>query len=124
MNETLHPAPASTAPWPNGDHAAHGADSATWNGEDTLPSGNRLLNQAAQGAHDTIDRVADRVKPIARQLGEQVSAAEDDLQARSTQLRKTKDEWMESARSKVRSNPLVSVAAATALGLLIARLTR
>jgi ElaB/YqjD/DUF883 family membrane-anchored ribosome-binding protein len=124
MNETLHPLPTSTSRWPNGDHADRGADSATLDGEDTLPYGNRLLDQAAQGAHDTIDRLADRAKPIARQLGEQVSAAEDDLQARSIQLRNTKNEWMESARSTVRSNPLVSVAAATALGLLIARITR
>jgi ElaB/YqjD/DUF883 family membrane-anchored ribosome-binding protein len=59
-----------------------------------------------------------------RKLGESFSAAEDTLHAKSDQLRDTRDEWAESLRNTVRANPLVAVAAAVTLGLLIARLTR
>jgi len=59
-----------------------------------------------------------------RQLGENISAAEDALHAKTDQLRNTRDEWVESMRTTVRRNPLVSVAAALALGAVVARITR
>jgi hypothetical protein len=46
------------------------------------------------------------------------------LHAQTEQWRETGDEWVEGVRSTVRSNPLASVAAALALGAVIARVTR
>ena len=46
------------------------------------------------------------------------------VHANAAQLRETRDQWVEGARCTVRSNPLVSVAAAFMLGLLFARITR
>ena len=59
-----------------------------------------------------------------RQLSETVSAAEETLHAKTDQLHETRDEWVESVRTTVRSNPLVSVAAAVTVGAMIARITR
>lgn len=46
------------------------------------------------------------------------------LHAMADPLREVRDEWVETARSTVRGHPLASVAAALALGAVIARLTR
>ncbi len=83
-----------------------------------------VLKQAAQVAHDTINRMADSAAPAVQKLGESVAAAQDALQAKADQLRETRDEWVEGARTTVRSNPLVSVVGAFALGFVIARITR
>lgn len=39
-------------------------------------------------------------------------------------LRETRDEWVEGVRASVRNNPLATVAAAVALGAVIARIAR
>ena len=67
---------------------------------------------------------ANGAAPAARQIGEHVSAAGDALQAKTGQLRDARDEWVESVRTTVRGSPLVTIAAALALGALIARITR
>ena len=59
-----------------------------------------------------------------QQLGDSVSAAAEALNLKTDKLRKTRDEWVEGARTTVRSNPLACVAAALALGAVIARITR
>ena len=125
MNETLHPDSLSDVPWPTGNHRVRVPDTSMLPGSEKAPSSvTGLLNQAVQGAHDTIDRLADIAAPAAQQLGAQVSAAGDAIHAKTDQLRDTRDEWMESARSTVRGSPLVSIAAAFALGAVIARITR
>ncbi len=60
----------------------------------------------------------------ARQLGEHVSAADAALHQTTGPLRDTRDEWVEGVRASVRDNPLATVAAAVALGALIARIAR
>ena len=92
--------------------------------EKAAPAAVGLMKQAVQGAHDTIDRLADGAAPAVRQLGESVSAAEDALHMKAEQLRETRDEWVESVRTTVRGNPLVAIAAAATLGALVARITR
>ncbi|MGK2951828.1 MAG: hypothetical protein ACSLEZ_05520 [Thiobacillus sp.] len=73
---------------------------------------------------ETIDRLADIAEPAVQQLGESVSAAEGALHAKSVQRRDIGDQWAEGVRTTVRGNPLVFVAAALALGAVIARITR
>jgi ElaB/YqjD/DUF883 family membrane-anchored ribosome-binding protein len=92
--------------------------------ENAAQAADGMLKDAVQGAHTTIDRLADRAEPAVQQLGERVSAAGDALHAKADQLRETGDAWAESARTTVRDNPLVAIAAAVTLGLLIARITR
>ena len=125
MNETNPPASTSDPSWPDDDHRLRVPDTSMLPGSEKAPSpAVNLLKQAVRGAHDSIDRLAETVTPAVRRLGESVSAAEAALQARSVQLRDTGDEWVDSMRTTVRRNPLACVAAAVALGALIARITR
>ncbi len=64
------------------------------------------LDHAVQGAHHAIDRFADSAVPRVRHLAE------------------AGDAWTSSLRSTVREQPLMAVAAAFALGALLARVTR
>ena len=92
--------------------------------EQAKPVAIRLLNTAVQGAHHTIDRIAESAAPAVRHLGDSVATANEALHVKANQLRVTRDEWAESARYTVRSNPLVTVVAAFALGAVISRLLR
>lgn len=85
---------------------------------------NATYNPVSSGAHDTLDRLADSATPALRQLGDRVSAVSENLHEKTAQLRQTGDEWVESARSTVRRNPLVSLGAAVVLGAVIARIAR
>lgn len=125
MTETTYADSASGVPWPTSDQRVRVPDTSMSPGSEKAPSaGVTLLNRAMQGAHDTIDRLADSAAPALQQLGERVSVAKDMLHAKTDQLRDTREEWVESMRTTVRSKPLASVAAAVALGAVIARLTR
>jgi ElaB/YqjD/DUF883 family membrane-anchored ribosome-binding protein len=125
MNETIHPDGASDVPWPTSDHRVPVPDTSMLPGsEKAPPAAVGLLKNAVQGAHDTIDRLADGAAPAVQRLGESVSAAAQALSVRTDQLRETRDAWVEGVRSTVRDNPLASVAAALALGAVIARITR
>jgi len=83
-----------------------------------------LLQRVVQGAHQTIDRMADTAAPHVQRMQEGMHSAGDMLNHRGEQVRDMGDEWAESLRATVRENPLAAVAAAVALGLLVARLTR
>lgn len=83
-----------------------------------------MLDKVVQGAHDTVERIADSAAPAVQKLGERVAATEDAVHARADQLRKTRDELTASVRSTVAGNPLVSVAIALVVGAFIARIRR
>ena len=125
MNASIRPDGASDVPWPTSDHRVRVPDTSMLPGsEQAAPAGVGLLDHAAQGAYDTIERLADSAAPAAHQLGEQVAAAGEAMHAKTAALRDTRDEWVESVRSTVRSKPLASIAAALVLGAVIARITR
>ena len=86
--------------------------------------GDDLMQRAVDGAHATIDRLADGVAPAVHKLGERVASAEDALQAQTDLIREKRDQWSESMRTAVRGRPLAYLAGALALGALIARITR
>ena len=83
-----------------------------------------FLKHAVQGAHASIDRLADSAEPVLQKLEDGVSASREVLHSRTDQLRDIRAAWTEGVRDTVRSNPLASIAAALALGLVIARLNR
>jgi len=87
-------------------------------------NGSDLLSRVVQGAHQTIDRLADTAAPHVQKLQEGMSSAGEMVSERAGQARDTGEEWAESVRATVRDNPLAAVATAVAVGLLIARLTR
>lgn len=125
MNETIHPDNASNSSWPTSVSRVKAPDTEKWpDSEKIAPAAVGLLNNAVQGAHNTLDRFADSAAPVVRQMGEDVAAAEEALHAKTIQLRHTRDEWAEGMRSTIRRKPLVCVAWAFALGAVIARITR
>lgn len=122
MNQTNHPDSTLDAPWsPSGTRVQVPDTSMLPGSESARPAAAGMLKHAVQGAHATIDRLADVAAPAVQQLGERVSAAEAALHVKAGQLRDTRDQWAEGARSTVRDNPLVCVAAAFALGAVISR---
>jgi len=76
-----------------------------------------LVSRVAHGAHETIDRLAATVSPHVQRLQQGFSGG-------GQYVKEAGDEWTESLRCTVRHNPLAAVATATALGVLLARLTR
>ena len=123
MNQTNQLEGSPNGPWLAGDQPVPNT-SMLPDSEKAVPVAIGLMNSAVQGAHHSIDRFAESAAPVVRHLGESVSAAGEALHAKADQLRVTRDEWSESARTTVRSNPLVSVAAALALGAVIGRLLK
>ena len=125
MIETSSTGNLSETRWPTGDHRARLPDAGILPfSEATPPAAVGLLKNAVQGAHHTLDRLADRAAPAVRKLGERVSAANATLHAKRDQWRETGDVWVEDMRTSVRSKPLLSVAAALALGAVIAVIAR
>lgn len=125
MNETTHSSTPADASRITADPRARVPDTSMLPDKpNTGPTPGGRLDQVVQGAHHTIDRLADSAAPVARQLNESVAAAGQSLHSATDQLRVTRDHWVESARCNVRGSPLVSIAAAFALGAVIARITR
>lgn len=87
-------------------------------------AGADVMTRVVQGAHQAIDRMADTAAPAVQRLQEGVNAASDALSERAEEARALGNEWCDSLRGTVRENPLTAIAAAMALGLLVARLTR
>lgn len=83
-----------------------------------------LVDRAAQGAHQTVDRLAQQAAPAVQKLQDQMDDAGEMLQERAEQMRDVGRQWREGLRSSVREHPLTTIAAALALGALIARLSR
>ncbi len=83
-----------------------------------------VLNRVVQGAHHTIDRLAESAAPHVQRLEQGVSSASETLHQRADHVREVGDEWAESLRTTVRENPLAALATALAVGVLIARITR
>jgi len=108
------------------DHGTPLSGSTASSTDDTITrnTGNDLLDRVVQGAHETIDRLAETAAPHVQRLQDGVLNANDTLQSRAGQLRETGDEWAESLRTTVRDNPLAAVATALAVGMIISRLTR
>ncbi len=83
-----------------------------------------IVDRAAEGAHEAIDRLAQRAAPAAEQLQHRLEETGALLQEEAGRLRDMGREWREGLRSQVRAHPLATVAAALALGALLARLAR
>lgn len=83
-----------------------------------------FLKHAVRGAHAGIDHLADGAEPVLQGLEEGFTASREALHAKADQWRDRRGAWTEGVRDTIRSNPLTSIAAALALGLVIARLSR
>ncbi len=82
-----------------------------------------VMRRVVQGAHEAIDRIADKAIPAVERLKGTYNDASEALQQRAGQAVELKDEWTESVRAVVREHPLAALATALAVGAIIARLT-
>lgn len=82
------------------------------------------VHSLAEGAHDTINHLAEQAVPHAQRLQEQWTNAEELLEGGTDELREMSDAWLDTLRSSIREHPLACVGVALALGVVVARLTR
>ena len=93
--------------------------------QDEAPSATaEMMTRVVKGAHETIDRMAERATPPLEQLEHGLAQTSESLHGKAEQWRATGDEWAAGLRGSVREHPLAAVAAALAVGVFIARLTR
>ncbi len=93
--------------------------------QDEQPSATaEMMSRVVKGAHETIDRMAERATPSLSQLEQGLAQTGDVLHGKAEQWRATGDELAESLRGSVREHPLAALAAALAVGVVIARLAR
>jgi ElaB/YqjD/DUF883 family membrane-anchored ribosome-binding protein len=112
-------------PWPTSSQRMPAPDHSALPGNESTPPGpTSMLKNAVQGAHDTLDRLADRAAPAVQRMGDSVHSAEAALRDKTSQLREKGDEWVDGTRGSIRSHPLTAVAIALAVGAVVARMTR
>lgn len=125
MNDNRISETLSDVPWPTSRDRMSVPDTSMLPGSEKAPSpAVELLNHAADGAHDALDRMAGGAAPAARRLDDRLSAAGSALRAGRERLRDKRNAWKGGARASVRRQPLASLAAAMALGAVISRLAR
>jgi len=82
-----------------------------------------LLERAVQGAHETVDRLAEAATPAV----EQISAAVDDLgsamNAQADEALALQQQWTGALRDAVREHPIAAVLTAAAVGVLLGNTT-
>jgi ElaB/YqjD/DUF883 family membrane-anchored ribosome-binding protein len=112
-------------PWPTSSQRMPAPDHSAPSDDESTPSGaTGMLKTAVQGAHDTLDRLADRAAPAVQRMGDSVNSADAALRAKTSQLRERGDELVDGTRGSIRKHPLTAVAIALAVGALVARMTR
>jgi ElaB/YqjD/DUF883 family membrane-anchored ribosome-binding protein len=80
------------------------------------------MARVVQGAHEAVDRVAERAAPAVERLRSGVTAAAESLQIKADEWNRVSDEWLASARQGVREHPLAAVAVALVAGVALSRL--
>jgi len=83
-----------------------------------------LADRMAQGAHHTIDRLAETAGPHIERVEGALAGATVRMKDGARQVREKGDEWADDLRATVRRNPLSAVVVSMAVGALIARITR
>lgn len=76
-------------------------------------SAEKTIGRVAEGAHHTIDRVADQAKEAGQALQEQ-----------AVHLRDVGAELTQNLRGRVRDNPITSLAVAACVGMIVGKLRR
>jgi len=82
-----------------------------------------VMRRVVQGAHEAVDRIADKAIPAVERLRGTYNDATESLKQRADQAIDLKDEWTESLRTAIREHPIAAVGTALALGVILAKLT-
>lgn len=82
-----------------------------------------VMRRVVQGAHEAVDRIADKAIPAVERLRGTYNDAAEAVRQKTDQALDLKDEWIESLRTTVREHPLAAIGTALALGVVLAKLT-
>ena len=82
-----------------------------------------VMRRVVQGAHEAVDRIADKAIPAVERLRGTYNDAAESLKERADQAMDLKDEWTESLRTAIREHPIAAVGTAVAIGVILAKLT-
>jgi ElaB/YqjD/DUF883 family membrane-anchored ribosome-binding protein len=82
-----------------------------------------VMRRVVQGAHEAVDRLADKAIPAVERLRGSYNDAAESLKQKADQAADLKDEWTESLRMAVREHPIAAIGTALALGVILAKLT-
>ena len=94
---------------------------ATSRTRETAKAGN-AVDRAAQGAHEVIDRVAEKAGPAEARLRSGINNAGQTIQNSVDELGRMPGQWLKTSRACVRDHPLASIGVAVAAGMLLRRL--
>jgi ElaB/YqjD/DUF883 family membrane-anchored ribosome-binding protein len=112
--------PNSGTTIPTGTGTSTGTSVGSSSVDQTTGKAHGYVDRLAQGAHDTVEKVASR----STQVGESVRTMRDSLQARAEHLIDARGELIESARGYVRERPFTALLAAALVGVLVANMLR
>ncbi|WP_280156247.1 hypothetical protein [Piscinibacter sp. XHJ-5] len=98
------------------DRMADATDAAVERGYSTV-------DRAAQAAHEAIDKLAAKAGPAFERLRGSANNASQTLRQKADQFGELEDEWVDSARTYVRDNPLTAVAVGVLAGVILSKLT-
>lgn len=88
----------------------------------TTAEAGEALGRAKQGAQQAAERLGEKAAYAKEQVKEGYDQAKEALSAGMQDLDALQEEWLANARGYVQAHPLVSVTAALAIGVLLARL--
>lgn len=84
----------------------------------------KMVERVAQSAHQAVDRVAAAAGPALEKLRGNANTTAESMRAKADQFGAMQEEWMTSARTYVRENPMQAVAIGLLAGWIIGRLGR
>lgn len=81
-------------------------------------------DRMTRGAHQAVDRIAERAAPAVEQMRGAAERATDMVGSKIDEFTSMQEEWAESMREQVRNRPLAILGAAVLAGLILGRLMR
>ena len=81
-----------------------------------------LLERAVQGAHETVDRLAESATPAVEQLSAGIEQAGEAISEHANELSALQREWTAALRESVRDHPIAAVLTAAAVGVLLGKI--
>jgi ElaB/YqjD/DUF883 family membrane-anchored ribosome-binding protein len=82
------------------------------------------MDRMTQGAHQTVDRLAERAAPAMDRMQQAAERAGDMMGEKFDEFSTMQEEWMESMREQVRTRPLAVLGVAVLAGLVLGRMMR
>lgn len=114
--------PTSSNPFPTSDAPPTGGDVGGMSGMTSGVSSSDTVNRVVQGAHEAVDRIAERAAPVVERLKSSMTGASDSMHSGVEQFSAMQEEWIETARTTVREHPIAALGAAVLAGMVLSKI--